>query len=155
MGRHSTQFHLLTQNGSYTFLTVSAICLVLFFKSPLWAELALWRIRQALMPTAKKQKFIAETRSSNQVHPFWRQINTGLTQPSHRTVFFLLLLHKTEWSISSPPTEMKTYSPFEILLSPILLGPVSFLESTPDLGKHFPGPSQLIQPPSKKLTRKR
>lgn len=149
-----TQCHLLLQNSSYTLLTTPAICLVLFFKSSLWAELTRWRIRQVLMLTATKQKFTAETRSGNQVHPFGQQINIGLTQAFHITVFLLLFLHKTGWSISSTHREIKNYSTFGILLSLILLGPVCSLENTPDLGKHLPRPTQLIQPPSKKLTPK-
>lgn len=48
--------------------------------------------------------------------------------------------------MSSPCTEMKSYSPFGI--SPSLLEPFFSLESTPDFSRHFLVPTQLIHPPS-------
>lgn len=115
-------------------------------------DLSLWRAGEVPMLTAgKQQQPVGRTRSGNQVRPLWQQLNTGLAQAPHTTIF-PLLLHKRGWPMSSPCTETKSYSPFGI--SPSLLEPFFSLESTPDFGRHFPGPTQLIHPPSRVLTLK-
>lgn len=87
-------------------------------------DLSLWRAGQVPMLTARKQEQpVGRTRSGNQVHPFWQQLNTGLAQAPHTTTL-PLLLHKGAHHaqrrrptppLASHPASQVRFSPLRVL----------------------------------------